>query len=170
MLRIGERRVARGEAEELGIELIHVRRATGDAFTYPGSCEICSGIPAARISSRQRGDGLDACQIAPELIEIVGAGETAAHADDRDRFELSWCSNTVTFTHRTSPRHPRANPFEANSAAATHTPAPLWAVEDGVDAFAGERVATRENRAVDGSHPSSGRAMMRCGHRSPSES
>ena len=50
MLRIGERGVSRREAEELGVELVDLS-STGEAFTYPGSREMLSGTPAARISS-----------------------------------------------------------------------------------------------------------------------
>ena len=87
MLRIGERRVARREAEELGVELVDVVEHRRRVHVAGQARDVIGHAGGAHLVLAEHRDRLDAVgEVAPEGVEIVGAGKPAAHADDGDRF------------------------------------------------------------------------------------
>ena len=88
VLRIHQLRLARAEVEEVGVEMLHVAqggarpdvaRVVEQRRGDPRGRQLLAGVEADRFDS--------AAQVAPELPQVVGAGETSGHADDGDPFE-----------------------------------------------------------------------------------
>ena len=81
MLRIDEDRLARRDPEELRIELVD-----GAEKTRRARRELRRPVPLDPPPLRRRADAVAArAEQLPERLERIGAGEPAAHADDRDR-------------------------------------------------------------------------------------
>ena len=86
LLRIHQLRLARADAEERGVEQLHTvdHAACGDVGRVVAQAGRNRRVELAR---RETGDRLAPfAQVLPEALDVRGAGETAAHADDRDRF------------------------------------------------------------------------------------
>ena len=88
VLRIHQLRLARAEVEEVGVEMLHVAqggarpdvaRVVEQRRGDSRGGQLLAGVEADRFDS--------AAQVAPELPQVVGAGETSGHADDGDPFE-----------------------------------------------------------------------------------
>ena len=86
VLRIGERGVARREAEEAGVEHVDVAEQRG-GVDVAGQARDLIGYPGRpHVLAAQWRDRLHALrQVLPEVVEIVRAREPTSHADDGDR-------------------------------------------------------------------------------------
>ena len=93
LLRVHRQRLARGDAEELGVEVAGAGEEPADA-RVGGAGGVGVGVvetlevPAA-VGGKGAGRVAALDQQAPELVGGVGAGEAAAHADDRDRLVVA---------------------------------------------------------------------------------
>ena len=99
VLRVGQRGFARAHREEIGVKLI-------DIFE-DGTCGHVAGtvahIVAERILKFVRRKVTDAiaafAQVLPQRADVARAGETAGHADDRDRGAAVTASRVARVTH-----------------------------------------------------------------------
>ena len=85
LLRIDELGLARGEAEQRGVEAVNVvNRGVGRHVAWVID-ERDGQARGQELFTRQPRDRLHAAaQVSPELVEIAGAGQAQGGADDRD--------------------------------------------------------------------------------------
>lgn len=80
---------SRGDAEEMGVELIHLLQEAapgGVHFARGGRVGVVKGVPIKALGWHLA-DGIHAVsEQPPERMRVVRAGKPAADADDGDRF------------------------------------------------------------------------------------
>ena len=86
MLRIGERGVARREAEEPGVEQVDVAEQRRGVDVAGKARDVIGDAGRPHVLAAERRDRLHALrEVPPEVVEVVRAGEPTPHADDGDR-------------------------------------------------------------------------------------